>query len=124
MASYAIEFKPSADKALKRFPEPLQRRIVAATEKLAENPRPASAVKLTDEVNLYRIRVGDYRIVLENPSREVDRVCRSDRALQGCVSEIAPPGAPAAAVAFLSSPWETGGFAAFPGQSNGGRNEI
>jgi mRNA interferase RelE/StbE len=43
----------------------LKRRIGAAIDALAINPRPPSCVKLTDEDNLWRIRVGDYRILYE-----------------------------------------------------------
>jgi mRNA interferase RelE/StbE len=63
MPQYTVEFKPSADRALKRLPDAVQRRIVAATERLAENPRPAGAVKIQGETRMYRVRVGDYRIL-------------------------------------------------------------
>jgi len=49
MPQFAIEFKPSADKALQRLPAEVQRRVVAATERLAVNPRPVGAVKLEGE---------------------------------------------------------------------------
>ena len=65
MPQYAIEFKPSADKALKRLPAEAQRRIVAATERLAENPRPLGAIKLQGEEQTYQVRVGDYRLVYD-----------------------------------------------------------
>jgi mRNA interferase RelE/StbE len=65
MPPYAIEFKPSADKALKRLPAEAQRRIVAAVERLAENPRPTGAVKLQGEERTYRLRVGDYRVIYD-----------------------------------------------------------
>ena len=65
MPQYTIEFKPSADKSLKRLPAEVQRRIVAATERLAANPRPVGAVKLVGEQRTYRVRVGDYRIVYD-----------------------------------------------------------
>ena len=38
-------------------------RIRDRIETLADNPRPPGTVKLTAEDNLYRVRVGDYRIV-------------------------------------------------------------
>lgn len=41
----------------------LMRRIRSAIDLLAENPRHAGAVKLPGEDNLYRVRVGDYRII-------------------------------------------------------------
>lgn len=69
MAAYRVRFKPSADKALSKLPVAVQRRIVAVAEALADDPRPAGAVKLTGEDELYRIRVGDYRIVYQIQDR-------------------------------------------------------
>lgn len=62
---YAIEFKPSADKALRRLPETAQRRIVRAVDGLVDNPRHRGAKKLAGEEDLWRIRVGDFRVVYE-----------------------------------------------------------
>ena len=61
MAVYRVIVKPSADKALQRLPLEAQRRIVAKLAELAVEPRPANVVKLADE-NLWRIRVGVYRV--------------------------------------------------------------
>jgi mRNA interferase RelE/StbE len=41
----------------------VQERIVGRIEELAAEPRPRGAVKLQGEDDLYRIRVGDYRVV-------------------------------------------------------------
>jgi mRNA interferase RelE/StbE len=60
---YAVIYKPSADKALRQLPEKVQRRIAAATEALAGDPRPPGAVKLHGTEDLWRIRVGQYRVV-------------------------------------------------------------
>lgn len=65
MAGYAIYFKPSADKQLAKLPQDVQRRIVAAVDDLANDPRPAGVVKIAGDDNLWRIRVGDYRVVYE-----------------------------------------------------------
>jgi len=43
--------------------EAVQRRIVAAMEGLAADPRPPGCVKLQGEDELWRIRLGDYRVV-------------------------------------------------------------
>ena len=40
-------------------------RIRAAIDLLAENPRPPNCVALQGETGVYRVRVGDYRIVYE-----------------------------------------------------------
>ncbi|HEV2946874.1 MAG TPA: type II toxin-antitoxin system RelE/ParE family toxin [Gemmataceae bacterium] len=63
MARYEVIFKPSAEKALHKLPETVQRRIVAAVEGLQDDPRPPGSVKLSGELDLWRIRVGDYRLV-------------------------------------------------------------
>ena len=63
MARNGVHFKPSADKALRKLPETFQKRIVAAAEGLGDDPRPPGRVKLKGEDDLWRIRVGNYRIV-------------------------------------------------------------
>lgn len=57
--------KPSVDRQLKRLPEVAGRRIVLAMDGLASDPRPAGVKKLAGDENLWRIRVGTYRIVYE-----------------------------------------------------------
>ena len=63
MAHYKVVYKPSSDKALRKLPVPVQVRIAAATDGLVANPRPLGCVKLKGEEDLWRIRVGDYRVV-------------------------------------------------------------
>ena len=62
---YRIELKPSAAKSLDRLPVDLQKRIVRALETLAANPHPPGVVKMAGDDNLWRLRVGDFRIVYE-----------------------------------------------------------
>jgi mRNA interferase RelE/StbE len=63
MARYTVLFKPSVDKELRKLPRVIQKRIVAAVEDLQDDPRPRGCVKLKGEEELWRIRVGDYRVV-------------------------------------------------------------
>ncbi|NOS99118.1 MAG: type II toxin-antitoxin system RelE/ParE family toxin [Phycisphaerales bacterium] len=65
MGRYAVSFKPSAERTLRRLPKGVQRRIVSAVDSLADDPRPSGVVKLRGDTNLWRIRVGDYRAVYE-----------------------------------------------------------
>jgi mRNA interferase RelE/StbE len=65
VSQYKVLFKSSADRQLRKLPETLQRRIVGTVETLAQDPRPSGVVKLTGCENLWRIRVGDYRVVYE-----------------------------------------------------------
>jgi mRNA interferase RelE/StbE len=63
MADYSISFARSARKELERFPGALADRILTKIETLAKNPRPAGVIKLQGQTNLWRMRVGDYRVV-------------------------------------------------------------
>jgi mRNA interferase RelE/StbE len=60
---YAVFFKPSADKSLRRLPREIQRRIVIAVNDLQDDPRPAGSMKMQGTDELWRIRVGDYRVI-------------------------------------------------------------
>jgi len=62
---YRVVFKPSVEKDLRRIRKDAVRRILDAARRLGENPFPRQAVKLSGADRLYRIRVGDYRIVYE-----------------------------------------------------------
>lgn len=63
MASYSVRIKKSARKELETVATKSdRRRIVARIQALAEDPRPAGAVKLSGR-ELYRIRQGQYRIL-------------------------------------------------------------
>ena len=63
--AYRIEVKPSAVDALARIPQPQRGRIARKIEQLADNPRPGGAKALKGVLSLYRIRVGDYRIIYQ-----------------------------------------------------------
>lgn len=62
---YRIVLSTSARKALRNLERSIQERITVALELLRDDPRPPKAVKLKGEDNVWRIRVGDYRIVYE-----------------------------------------------------------
>jgi len=62
---YASEVAPAAAKALRKLDRTTARRIVDAVDALAENPRPDGVKKLRGDDNLWRIRVGQYRILYE-----------------------------------------------------------
>ncbi len=47
---------------LARTPRDLRQRLGAAIDALASNPRPRGCKKLVGHDNLYRLRVGDWRI--------------------------------------------------------------
>ena len=62
---YRVELRPAALRDIKRLPLEIQRRIRPAVDRLATDPRPPGVDKLAAQVNRYRIRVRDYRIVYE-----------------------------------------------------------
>jgi mRNA interferase RelE/StbE len=61
--AYRILFVSRAEKGFKRLSADIQDRIISEINSLAEDPRPAGAVKLKGSDNLYRVRVGNYRII-------------------------------------------------------------
>lgn len=63
--AYAVYLTKSAERALERLPAAVRNRIVAALDELADNPRSTDVIKLQGEDDLYRKRVGDYRIVFQ-----------------------------------------------------------
>ena len=63
--TYRIEVKPSAADALAKIPQPHRGRIVRKIDRLTDNPRPRGVKLLEGPSSLYRIRVGDYRIVYQ-----------------------------------------------------------
>ncbi len=63
MAVYRVEFEKAVGRALKRLDKPVQRRVFVAIAALAEDPRPPGAEMLSGSEGLFRIRVGDYRVI-------------------------------------------------------------
>jgi mRNA interferase RelE/StbE len=61
--AYRVDIAPAAARQLKALSTPVQRRIVQHLYDLQTVPRPPGVIKLEDD--LYRIRVGDYRIIYE-----------------------------------------------------------
>ena len=71
MADYSISFVRSARKELESLSFPLIRRILAKIELLAKNPRPTGCKKLKGAHDLWRIRVGEYRVIYSILDREI-----------------------------------------------------
>ena len=69
--TYSVIIKPSANKALLKLPRNIQARIVNVLQQLADNPRPLGVLKLQSSFDLYRIRVGDYRIVYSIEDKQI-----------------------------------------------------
>lgn len=65
MASYRVELTRTAEKQLRRVAQRSRARLVEAMQALADAPRPRGARKLEGYEAVYRIRVGQYRIIYE-----------------------------------------------------------
>ena len=63
--AYRIEFTPRADRQFRGLERSLQIRLGRRIDSLAENPRPQGIKKLSSEEDMYRLRVGDYRIIYQ-----------------------------------------------------------
>lgn len=48
-----------------RLPRKIQVRLKPKIDALADNPRPHGTKKLAGEDDLYRIRIGDYRVIYQ-----------------------------------------------------------
>jgi mRNA interferase RelE/StbE len=61
-----ILIRTRAEKFLKNLTDlKLRLRLQTAIDRLCEDARPASSAKLISDGEIYRLRVGDYRIVYE-----------------------------------------------------------
>jgi mRNA interferase RelE/StbE len=65
MVSYEIRWKSSAARDLRNIDPQHIPRLIKAVESLADTPFPPSARKLQGSERIYRIRVGDYRVVYQ-----------------------------------------------------------
>jgi mRNA interferase RelE/StbE len=73
MGSYSLAFKNSVEKDLRKIPKELITRIFERIENLSRDPLPHDVQRLAGAESLYRIRVGDYRVIYQvlHESREV-----------------------------------------------------
>ena len=71
---YKLELKPSALRDLLRLPRLIQKRVAEKIDALAKDPFPRGSTKLEALDDLWRIRIGDYRVVYEidNRAKTVD----------------------------------------------------
>lgn len=60
---YRITFTPSSKKALLKLPRIVQKRIISSLKRIRIRPE-AHVIRLVDE-KAYKLRVGDYRVILD-----------------------------------------------------------
>ena len=63
--THRVEVAPAAARQLRRLAPAARRRVQAAIELLAGQPRPSGAKKLVGGAGEWRVRTGDFRIVYE-----------------------------------------------------------
>jgi mRNA interferase RelE/StbE len=77
--SYAILYRTSVRREMRRLEAQIAQRVDAAITALADNPRPAGCLKLSGPKGLWRIRVGDFRIVYEIQDKQLVVVSVANR---------------------------------------------
>ncbi len=70
MASYKIIWKNSAVRELKTLDKQLIPKILLKAESLENNPFPQNCKKLHGVESVYRIRIGDYRVIYQVDTRK------------------------------------------------------
>lgn len=70
MADYTLTFARSARKELHALDRPVALRILRRIESLAQNPRPDGVVKIEGATDLWRIRIGDWRVIYRTADRQ------------------------------------------------------
>jgi mRNA interferase RelE/StbE len=63
--TYRVTLAPAAARQLRKLDPQVRRRIQAALELLATEPRPPAATQLVGGAGEWRIRTGDYRVIYE-----------------------------------------------------------
>jgi mRNA interferase RelE/StbE len=70
--SYTVKISRPAEKFLRGLTDKkLYQRLREALTALEENPRSVNSVKLQSNEELYRVRVGDYRIVYQIQDKQL-----------------------------------------------------
>jgi mRNA interferase RelE/StbE len=69
--AWQVRISKPAERELKSLPGNVQRRAAGVIEALAEDPRPPGCKKLGGSEDLYRVGLGDYRLVYQVRAREL-----------------------------------------------------
>lgn len=69
--SFQVVISEVAEKEIRHLPAKVSERVRKAIDSLALNPRGSGTIKMKGEERMYRMRVGDYRILYEIHDKEV-----------------------------------------------------
>ncbi|MCD5409163.1 MAG: type II toxin-antitoxin system RelE/ParE family toxin [Methanocellales archaeon] len=74
MKEYEITLASSAEKEINSLPKSIQKRVEKVIDSLKDKPRPRGTTKLKGKEDVYRIRIGDYRVIytVDDKKRIVD----------------------------------------------------
>jgi mRNA interferase RelE/StbE len=61
--AYSVSLAPAAVRQFRKLPILIQQRLKPHIDSLAAAPRPPGTKKIEGEADLYRVRIGDYRVV-------------------------------------------------------------
>jgi len=65
VSEYSLAIRASVAKDLDALPDPVFDRVDPKIRSLAKDPRPKGCTKLKGRKGLWRIRLGDYRVIYE-----------------------------------------------------------
>ena len=71
MANYEIEVSSTAEKQLRKLSQKDQISILKRIQELSGEPRPNHSRKFRGQKNIYRVRVGNYRILYSIEDRRL-----------------------------------------------------
>ena len=71
MASYRIEVSTTAERQIRKLPRVDQIRVVRSIQTLAREPRPSGCRKLSGYDDVFRVRVGRYRVLYSIQDRRL-----------------------------------------------------
>lgn len=69
--AYAVSVTASAAKDIRALDDVVRRRVARAIDALAADPRPQGVEKIKGSDDIYRIRVGAYRILYQIADRQL-----------------------------------------------------
>jgi mRNA interferase RelE/StbE len=69
--THEVRLAPAAVRQLRKLDPPGRRRVQAAIDLLAEDPRPPGARQLVGGAGEWRVRTGDFRIIYDIRDREL-----------------------------------------------------
>ena len=70
MAEYSVSFARSARKELQALDASVATRVLRRLEALSISPRPTGVIKIEGADDLWRLRVGDWRVIYRISDRE------------------------------------------------------